>query len=369
MRCGCMGSKRLEMEDGGVNKHWRKAMVRTWFFLLGWLVVGAALAAPGYVTAWPRQVPIEQPDPVLGDKPYWEHWVYSENFARRFSGTTDGKRFTVEGADPELKGKLHALVLRTYKKNLWAGVNPDYPEQYACEIDVYFDDRIELPFQDQRRANPRSKAGPIPSYERLIAANEADRKALQQSKSIEYILLRAPVLFAMPPDGRLHYQGSVDHRQPLVPGLAFLRLVVGFDASGCAVATPAHPQGADWLSLTGHHPYQPKDLDDKKPLNIPIKGSYDRKYEGFAFDPGPDPESQGLFRIPRAFHEVALQKAALVKMLNWCINQRFAGEQRNAKQRIPDVWREIDRRCSNAEKNGIIDPGYPGKEGLQEYGY
>ncbi|MFZ5614627.1 MAG: hypothetical protein ACOY4L_07335 [Pseudomonadota bacterium] len=84
-------------------------------------------------------MPIEQPDPVLGDKPYWEHWVYGESFARRFVGTTDGQRFSVEKADPELKGRLHALVLRIYKKNLWDFLNSDYPEQYACEIDVYFE--------------------------------------------------------------------------------------------------------------------------------------------------------------------------------------------------------------------------------------
>jgi len=76
---------------------------------------------------------------VLGDKPYWEHWVYGESFARRFVGTTDGQRFSVEKADPELKGRLHALVLRIYKKNLWDFLNSDYPEQYACEIDVYFE--------------------------------------------------------------------------------------------------------------------------------------------------------------------------------------------------------------------------------------
>lgn len=361
------------MEGGGVKRHGRNSVTRVWLLFLGCLIMGAAVAAPDYVTAWPRQVPVEQPDPVLGDKPYWEHWVYSESFARRFAGTTDGKRFSVESADPELKGKLHALVLRIYKKNLWAGVNPGYPEQYACEIDVYFDDRIELPLQDQRRAPPRSKPGPIPSYERLIAVNETDREAVPQSKPIEYILLRTPVLFAMPPDGRLHYQGNVGHRQPLVPGLAFLRLVVGFGSGGCAVAAPAHPQGADWLSLKGLHPYQPKDLDEKRPLNIPIQGIYDRKYEGLVFDPGPDPESQGLFRIPRAFHDVALQKAALVKVMNWCISQRHAHANPHPRSNMTqDVWQRMEYRCEQAERYGRILPDpryYPNADGLMDTGY
>lgn len=48
---------------------------------------------PDYVTAWPKQVPVEKPDPVLGDKPYLEIWSYSKEFGKRFKG------FPIEGAD------------------------------------------------------------------------------------------------------------------------------------------------------------------------------------------------------------------------------------------------------------------------------
>lgn len=355
-----------------MNKRWLKAMARAWFLLLGWLVMGAAVAAPDYVTAWPRQVPIEQPDPVLGDKPYWEHWVYSESFARRFAGTTDGQKFSVEKADPELKGKLHALVLRIYKTNFWDYLNKDYPEQYACEIEVYFDAGIEIPLKDTRRATPGKARRPEqkPGPHLLIALDEQERETIRQSRPAGYPPYWYPAIFALPTDGRYYSTGMNDYYPRLVPGMAFVRLIVGrIGNDHCPVAAPLHTAGSEWLSLKGIHPYRPKERINQPDSNSFSRGDYDRKYEGLAFDPGPDPESQGLFRIPRAFHDIALQKAALVKMLNWCINQRFAGEQRNAKQRMPDVWREIDRRCSNAEKNGIIDPGYPGKEGLQEYGY
>jgi hypothetical protein len=324
--------------------------------------MGWAMAAPEYVTAWPKQVPIEHPDPVLGDKAYWEHWVYGESFARRFAGTTDGLRFSVEKADPELKGKLHALVLRIYKTNLWSFLNRGYPEQYTCEIEAYFDASIELPETNERIRGPDKALRPAqrPGPHLLIAVEEADAQAIRQSKRSEFYSEQSPVLFTVPPDGRIARLGRHDYRPALAPGLAFVRLIAaGTFSRYCTIAAPLHPQGQEWLSLKGVHPY----------LQNNSFGSFQSKFDGHTFDPGSDPESQGLFRIPRAFHDIALQKAALVKMLNWCINQRYAGEQRNAKERMPDVWNEISRRCSDAERHGRVDPGYPGREGLQEYGY
>lgn len=354
-----------------MSRRWHNGWIKACVLLLGCLVAGAAVAAPDYVTAWPEQVPVEQLDPVLGDKPYWEHWVYGEAFAKRFVGTTDGKQFSVEKADPELKGKLHALVLRIYKINLWDYLNKDYPEQYACEIEAYFDASIVLPEMGIRKPGPdqtrRPKEKPGPHL--LIAVSELDLEAIRQSKASKFYSYWSPVIFTLPADGRRVSAGRHDYRPMLTSGLAFVRLIVAGATQGCPVSAPLHPQGSEWLSLKGIHPYRPKDWENQPDMGIGGSSWYDRQYEGLAFDPGPDPESQGLFRIPRAFHEIALQKAALVKMLNWCINQRFAGEQRNAKERMPDVWNDISRRCSAAEQNGKIDPGYPGKEGLQEYGY
>lgn len=363
-----------------MNKRWRKAMARVWLFLVGWLVVGWALAAPDYVTAWPRQVPIGQPDPVLGDRLYWEHWVYSEAFAKRFAGTTDGKRFSVEGADPELKGKLYALVLRIYKINQWAGTQDDYPKQYTCEIDVYFDANIELALQETRMVAIPEKLRNLrmtPSYGRLIAASDKDNETIRQSKAAEFYLFRYPAIFALPPDGRLRgYPGS-DYRRPLVTGLSFIRLIGDSLTGDCAIAVPSHPQGSDWLSLKGIHPYRSKNRENQPDVGAVVKGSYDRKYEGLTFDPGPDPESQGLFRIPRSFHEVALQKAALVKVMNWCIARRHSPSDWRVS-RTAEGWsrtfthEDLMQRCEQAERYGRIlpDPRYhPNADGLMDTGY
>jgi len=80
---------------------------RMWFWLpcsSGGLP-GLTSAAPDYVTAWPRQVAVDKPDPVLGNKPFGEHWAYGETFARRF------RDFPLEKVDPELKGG--------HKENIW----------------------------------------------------------------------------------------------------------------------------------------------------------------------------------------------------------------------------------------------------------
>lgn len=123
--------ERNRLEGGGISLI--PGSLRVWLGLIAISLCGQAWAAPDYVTAWPKQVQVEKPDPVLGDKPFWEHWVYSESFARRFKG------FPADKADPELKGGgLEAMALRIFKKNFWQELNPNYPEQYACEIDVYF---------------------------------------------------------------------------------------------------------------------------------------------------------------------------------------------------------------------------------------
>ncbi|MEW5888861.1 MAG: hypothetical protein AB1768_07370 [Pseudomonadota bacterium] len=335
-----------------MSRHWRKAVSRAWFLLLGWLVMGWAIAAPEYVTAWPKQVPIEQPDPVLGDKPYFEHWVYSEHFARRFTGTTDGQRFLIDKADSELKGrKLYALVLRIYKTNRWRYLDSTYPEQYICEIEVYFDPSIELP-ETSERMRGRDKAlrpAQRPGPHLLIAVDKGDAQAIRESKRSEFYSAQSPAIFTTPPDGRIAYLGRHDYRPALAAGLAFVRLIAaGTFSISCPIAAPLRPEGQEWLSLKGIHPYmQSKDF-----------GTYRPKFEGYPFDPGPDPESQGLFRIPRAFHDIALQKAALVKVLNWCIHQRDVDSKRNTRERMPDVWNDISRRCSDAEQHGAITPGY-----------
>ena len=95
-----------------------------WNALLMLCLGAQAWAAPDYVTAWPKQVPVEKPDPVLGDNPFWEFWVYSEAFSRRFRG------FPVEKANTEFSPGMQAMVFRIYMDYLWAKLWPEYPKQY-----------------------------------------------------------------------------------------------------------------------------------------------------------------------------------------------------------------------------------------------
>lgn len=349
----------------------RNGLVKAWFVLLGCLVFCRATAAPEYVTAWPKQVPIEHPDPVLGDKPYWEHWVYSESFARRFAGTTDGKRFSIDKADPELRGKLHALVLRIYKTNLWAGVNDEYPKQYTCEVDVYFESSINLPLSNVKWIDNKAsydKEFNQPSYIRLIPLQAEEDRDLRTRKPPEFRLKEQPVIFATPPDGRLKPFGVREHYQPFGSGLSLVVLTSVFSTSSCSVATPQKDGGSDWLSLTGSHPYQELPTSLKRHV-----GRFHSIFEKQAFDPGPDPESQGLFRVPRAFHEVALHKAALVKVLNWCIYQRHVHANPHPRSNMtPDVWSRMAFRCEQAENYGRILPDpryYPDQDGLRDTTY
>ena len=95
---------------------------------------------PEYVRAWPKQVTVDKPDPILGDKLVCEYWIYSERFAKRFQG------FALENADKELKDSpIQAIALRIYKKNMWMGVDSSYPEEYVTDVDLYFDDSIKIP--------------------------------------------------------------------------------------------------------------------------------------------------------------------------------------------------------------------------------
>lgn len=331
------------------------------------LLCGLALsfqsqAVPDYVTAWPKQVPIEKPDPVLGDKLYWEHWVYSESFAKRFKG------FIVESADPELKdSQLHAIVLRIFKRNLWAGVNDSYPKQYACEIEIYFDSSLSIPLsakiKDPAKRYPTVAA---PGYSRLDPYNEEDRLAIAQSQSVTTYPQRSPVVFSVPLDGRFTTFGLREYRHNLAPFISVAVLSQAAAHGGCEVTAPLQRGGAHWLSLTGERPWDMMEGGSPKAVH----GLYGLR-DAVTFAPGSDPESKGYVRIPEAFYKAALPKAALIKVLNWCIRQRHSPSNWKVNGRNV-TFEEMTHRCEEVEQNGSIlpDPRYhPGKEGLQDTGY
>lgn len=338
----------------------KQTLMWSWLPLFVWGLPGLASAAPDYVTAWPRQVAVDRPDPVLGDKPFGEHWVYSETFARRFKG------FPIKEADSELKGGIQAMVLRIFKMNFWQELNPDYPEQYACEIDVYFDNRLSLPPTESRA--PYKARAPYPkgisaSYQRLQANDEGDQGAIREPQSMRAHMKKQPVIFPHPFDGRFSQFGVRKYYPSLVPGLSVITLLSGFN---CEVTAPLPSGGGHWLSLLGERPWDKREGGPPKAIH----GLYQRDISP-AFEPGPDPTSQGYFRVPEAFSKAALPKAALVKVLNWCIHQeRYQSDWKVSGRTI--TVREILQRCEEAKQHGQILPDpryYPNKDGLQDTGY
>ncbi len=321
-----------------------------------------AWAAPDYVTAWPKQVLVEKPDPVLGDKSFWEHWVYSEDFAKRFKG------FPVEKADPELQDGIKAMALRIFKRNFWQELNPRYPEQYACEIDVYFDSSIALPLSESgrpRRIFPAYPAGISASFKRLDPVAEKDAKAIQASQPAPSNMKTQPLIFAAPFDGRYSQFGVREYRPSLIPGMSVITLLSGLE---CKITAPLQNAGAHWLSLLGERHWDKTEGGQPKALY----GSYTPPSTSYVFDPDSSPKSKGYFRVPEVFNQMALPKVTLVKVMNWCIHKKDAHANPVGKPMPAESWEPIAIRCEEAERRGKILPDpqyYPDKEGLQDTGY
>lgn len=336
--------------------------LRLWLGLFAISLCGQAWAAPAYVTAWPKQVQVEKPDPVLGDKLFLEYWVYSESFAKRFKG------FPAAKTDAELKGGgLEAMALRIFKKNFWQELNPNYPEQYACEIDVYFDSTISLPFSESRKPRkvfPAYPGGITARYLRLEPYAEEDKVAIRASQPVRFSLKAQPLIFAAPLDGRFAQFGVREYHPSLITGMSVITLLSGFE---CAVTAPLQKGGEHWLSLLGERPWDKTEGGPPKA----IRGQYDRNIS-LTFAPGQYPESRGYLRVPATFNKVALPKATLVKVLNWCIHKKNAHAHPAGKPMREENWKPIADRCEVAEQHGEIlpDPLYHfGKEGLQETSY
>lgn len=330
-------------------------------FLAIFALSALADATPDYVTAWPRQVTLEKPDPVLGDKVFSEHWVYGEAFARRFEG------FPVENADPELKGKLKAMVLRIFMKNFWQRLNPSYPEQYACELDLYFDSTLSLPPTKSSvpyKRWPDYPRGITASYRRLVPLSAEEKRGIGASQPVSSYLNQQPVIFAVPLDGRFSALGVREYLPDLLPGLSVITLMAGYE---CTVAAPRLEGGSHWLSLLGERPWD-------QTVSISPKAAHGVHNPRITapFDPGSDPESMGYFRVPEAINKEALPKATLIKVLNWCIVKKHYHTNPVGKPMPAESWQPIADRCEAAENRGEIfpDPQYHlGKSGLQDRGF
>lgn len=320
---------------------------------------------PAYVTAWPKQVQVEKPDPVLSDKLVWEHWIYSEKFAKRFES------FDIANADPELQySPIQAIVLRIYKKNHWLGVNDSFPEQYATDIDLYFDDTIQIPLSEKQRKYKKSDNYPegiAESYKSLKPVNPNDKQALQAVKSIDFFLKQPVLIFAAPLDGRFSTFGN-KYYPHLLEGISLITLqsrILG------GVAVPLANDGSLWLSLFGARSYKNQVITH---LLMAAGGLYNETTGNFIVDE--HPKMHGFVHLPKTFTEIALPKMALIKGLNRCVVAQYSHENPVAtSEKATQAYNELSKWCKDAAKNGIIfNPSdylfqRPKRNGLFETGF
>lgn len=337
-----------------------------WILLLLYITISLyGRDIPAYVTAWPKQVQVEKPDTVLGDKLIWEHWIYSERFAKRFEG------FNLEKADSELQNSpIQAIVLRIYKENHWAGVNDNFPEQYGTDIDLYFDDTIQIPLSDKQRIYKKSDNYPegiAESYKSLKTVNLNDQKKLQTAELVDFFLKQPVLIFAAPLDGRFSTFGN-KYYPHLLEGISLITLqsrILG------GVAVPLANDGSLWLSLFGARSYKNQVITH---FLMAAGGLYNETTGNFIVDE--HPKMHGFVRLPKTFTEVALPKITLIKDLNRCISARYSYKHPSVRNdKITKAYNELNQWCEDAERNGqIFDTSSylfqePRKDGLSNIGF
>lgn len=313
-----------------------------------------ATPVPGYVTAWPKQVSVEKPDPVLGDKLVWEHWIYGEEFAKRFEG------FALEKVDKELQNSpIKAIVLRLFKKNLWEGINPNYPEQYTVDIDVYFDDAIKIPLSERLDTNSTLRKYPKSveaSFKKLIPMKQNDKKSLEEIIPTSFALNQGIYIFVTPIDGRFTALGRMYYYPTIVSGLSCITLRTG-QTHGSVV--PLQENGALWLSLFGDRSF------DVHEYPTSVKGGSGLyKKTDKTFEPGEHPEEKGYVKLPRSFYEVALPKMTLIKVLNVCISDK-----QYLNKASKEAQEDLLKHCNEIEETGVIYDLYNNRYGLTNGGF
>lgn len=298
-------------------------------------------STPRYVTAWPKQVPVLAPDPVLGYAKLWEYWVYDKSFAERFKG------FDPTKADPELNPGVHAMVFRAYKEK---GLNP-VPEMFACEYEIYFDSRVQIPLSE-RDASYTYPPGVSHSFRRLQPLREEDARFLSEARAAGKAPKSWALIFA---DGKLdgrYAKLAMAYFPDLVPGLSMVTLGKGqFD---CKVMGPKHPDSRHWIWLFGELSYNKE--------GSPWVHRYSERFtkwmgwrDGGTFDPGPLAHTlaNGHVRVPEAFYEAVLPKVTLIKAVNQCLMYRNGYEVGRVKDIDGSKARHM-KACEEVEREGTI---------------
>jgi len=318
------------------------------------LVSSLALANGKYAEAWPRQVEVLTPDPVLGDKPYWEHWVYSKKFAKRFTN------FDVKNAEPELNNEIQAIVLRVNMADFRDGSIAGYPEQYSCELEIYFNSKLKLQYQQNsnRRERLSLPENVLPSYTRLKAKNIEDQNKIDAISLNKYqpLMENSISIFSNPTDGRYKRLSTEEYHPNFLPGLS---VIVVNGGSRCQVTAPLAKNGSHWISLRGKIPYGDDGfLEYKRDY-----GSYMPNLKKTNFDESPYSKRKGFNKVPKSFSKILLPKAALIKAMNICLYNEGLGKLRADKidwsnLEVMSKINESRSRCDDIRKNGVLTDPY-----------
>ena len=312
---------------------------------------------PEYVTAWPKKVEVLKPDPILGDKDVWEYWIYNEEFAKRFEG------FDIDKADDELKDSpIKAITLRIYKDNLLKGSSPDYIKQYTCNINVFFDNSIQIPITSKKLPEQFYDAVAYPDnitsgYANLKPIDKEDKILYKNRQPVDVYKNASSLLLVEPLDGRFNALTTRAYVPEFIKGMS----VINFSSLGggyCEIVAPLKKDGILWLSLFGKNPYfNNKITADSK---IAFRGGFEDNITK-TFPANFDFEANGFMKLPKAFYNIALDKAVLIKNLNSCLDRKYGYEQNKHKKRSEYVEKEMSKKrelyfsfCKEVELTGKI---------------
>jgi len=318
------------------------------------LVSSLVLANGKYAKAWPRQVEVLTPDPVLGDKPYWEHWVYSKKFAKRFTN------FDVKNAEPELNNEIQAIVLRVNMTDFRRGSIAGYPEQYSCELEIYFNSSLKL--QHRQASKPMERLSlpenVLPSYKRLKPIKLEEQNTINAISIVKYRsrIKHSVSMFSNPTDGRYKRFSTMEYHPNFLPGLS---VIVVNGGSRCQVTAPLAKNGSHWISLRGKIPYGDDGFLEYKLGD----GSYMPNLKKTNFDESPYSKRKGFNKVPKSFSKILLPKAALIKAMNICLYNEGLRKLRADKidwsnLEVMSKINERNSRCDDIRKNGVLTDPY-----------
>lgn len=290
--------------------------------------------------AWPSDVAVLKPDPVMGEAKFWEHWVYDKSFAERFRNLDAAK------ASSEMAPGVRAIIFRTYKEHIFDR-NPD---MFRCEYEVYFDSRVRIPLGDRDAPNAPRPSGVSLAYQRLEPLREEDRNAIARAARARKEPKSPPLILA---DGNIENRFATFSLGPyfpeLLPGLSMATL--GRGDFRCTVLAPKRSGARYWLSLFGE-------------LSRNAKGSpqphrYTDEFRKWlyygTFDPGSVEGAldKGYVLLPESFYETVLPKVTLIKSMNQCIAERSAYARGSSKD-ISGAKDRILAACEAVEQKGEI---------------